>query len=113
MGEMRKEEALAEALRAVKKLKDMVQAGVDKIPVRNELAIFQHIESDFVYPHLCVANTSKLRSGRSKYVESVFTVEPTTKRFEAGKEAMRRKVASETANVSVSVDPVVSSEALN
>jgi len=87
---MTKTVALKEALRAVSKLQGMIMQGVGKVPFNNEIAVFQGIESCFVYPYLAVLEGSRLPEALA---QRAFTVKPTTSRYEAGLEAMRRSLA--------------------
>lgn len=88
---MTNEDALTEALRAVTKLDEMIQRGVNNVPYNNEVAVFHGIESSFVYPHMAVLEGSTLLSMVSPFAErAFFKVRPTTRRYEAGVEAISR-----------------------
>lgn len=84
---MTKSDALEEALRAVRKLDEMLQHGVDNIPFNNEIAVFQGVESRFVYTHVAAIEGSGVLSDKSPFAQRVFKVRPATSRYEAGQEA--------------------------
>merc|ERR1712048_611996 len=49
---MTEEQALMEALRAVEKLQEIIRERDTMIPTRNEIGIFEYVESEFVYPNV-------------------------------------------------------------
>lgn len=80
--------ALQEALRAVKKLDEMIRQGVKNVPLSNEIAIFCSVESSFIYHHFAVVGGSDCLSSESKFPNRAFEVVSSTGRYEAGKKAI-------------------------